>query len=159
MRISQKKYEEKKKIKNKKKGKRENEKHEMLVLKSDYSCVEHIIWFVCGEIFWGRVPKKILVEIIKAYKWWCNLFLRRTIDSVLRKKTAVPYRIGKDPDQSYIDHCWRASTLKSHGDIKIASSWSSWWYMTSDLLLLCMLMLFDCNHQGISWALYSSSLV
>ena len=54
--------------KNSKEGKRENGKHEMLVQKSDCSFVEHKIWFVCDEIFWGRIPKKFLVEIMKVYK-------------------------------------------------------------------------------------------
>ena len=102
--------------KNRKEGKRENEKYEILVQKSDCSCVEHKIWFVCGEIFWERVPRGILVEVVKAYKHWCNPFLRRTISSALAKKAAAPFQVGKGPDQSCVDHHWRASTLESHGD-------------------------------------------
>ena len=86
---------------------------------------------------------------MKAYKQWCIVFLRRTIGSILVKKAATPWRVGKGPDQSCVDHCWRASTLESHGDLKIISLWSSWWYMTSSLLPIYMLLWFDCNHQGV----------
>ena len=145
MRISQKKIwskkEKEKGEKNRKKGKREIEKHEILVQKSDCSCAEHKIWFVYGEIFWGRISKEILVEVMKAYELWCNQFLRRIIGSVLRKKAAAPYRVRKGPDQSCVNHRWRTSTLESHGGLKITKSWSSHWYMTSDLFLLRMFLI------------------
>ena len=66
------------------------------------------------------------MEVMKAYKYWCNLFLRRTIDSALAKKAAALCQVGKDPDQSYVDHHWRTFALESHGDLKITSLWSSW---------------------------------
>ena len=83
------------------------------------------------------------------YKLWCNPFLQRTNDSRLAKKAAALRRIGKGSDQSRVDHHWRASTLESCEDLKITRSLSSCLYMTSDLFLLYMLMLFDCNHQGV----------
>ena len=55
--------------KNRKKWKRENRKYEIFIPKSDYSCVEHKIWFECDEIFWKRVPKDVLVEIMNANKY------------------------------------------------------------------------------------------
>ena len=43
------------------------------------------------------------------------------IGSELEKKAVALHPIGKSPDQSHVVHCWRASTLESHGDIKIIS--------------------------------------
>ena len=114
---------------------------------------------LCGEIFLERILKEIVVEVIKAYKLWCNPFLRRMICCELAKKAAALCRIEKGPDQSHVDHHWRASTLESYECFKIISSWSSWWYMTSDLLLICMFLWFDCNHQGIPRILCSDGFV
>ena len=72
------------------------------------------------------------------------------ISSGLAKMNVVLHRIRMDFDQSHVDHHWRASTLESCGDLMIARSLSSCWYMTSDLFLLYIIMLFDCNHQGVS---------
>ena len=33
--------------------------------------------------------------------------------------------VGKDPDQSRMDHCWRASTLESYRDYSVTRSSSS----------------------------------
>ena len=62
------------------------------------------------------------MEVMKAYKWWCNQFLRRIVDSELAKKAAAPCRVGKGPDQFCVDHHWRTSTLESHKDIQIIRS-------------------------------------
>ena len=67
--------------------------------------------------------------------------------------------VEKGPNQSCVDHRWRASTLESCGDIKVTRSWSSHWYMTSDLLLLCIFLIFDYNHQGVPRVLCSGGLV
>ena len=67
----------------------------------------------------------------------------------LMKKATALRRIGKDPDQSHVDHRWRASTLESCGDLMIIRSSSSYWYIAFDLFLLYMFILFDCNHQGV----------
>ena len=65
----------------------------------------------------------------------------------------------KGLDQSRMDHHWKTSTLDSYGDLKIIRSSSSYWYMISDLFLLFMCMLFDCNHQGIPRVMCSGSIV
>ena len=95
------------------------------------------------------IPRVILVEVSKAYKWWCNPCLRRMIGSKLAKKAIALLRIGKDPDQSHMDQRSRACILKSCGYLMITRSLSSCQYMASDLFLLYMLMLFDYNHQGV----------
>ena len=92
------------------------------------------------------------MEVSKVYKWWYNPFLQRTIDSILLKKAAALHHIGKGPDQSRVDHHWRASILESCRDLKITRYSSLCWYMSSDLLFIYMFILFDCNHQGVSRA-------
>ena len=72
---------------------------------------------------------------------------------------AALHQIGKDLDQSYMDHRWKASTLKSCGDLTITRLSSSCWYMASDFCLLYMLMMFNYNYQGVSKTLCSDSLV
>ena len=101
----------------------------------------------------------VLVEDSKTYKQWCNLFLRRTIGSKLVKMATALRRIGKGPDKSCVDHCWRASTLESYEDLSITRCSSSYWYMTSIPLLIYMFILFGCNHQGVPRVLYFGSLV
>ena len=81
------------------------------------------------------------------------------IDNVLAKKAAALFQIVKDPDQSRVDHHWKTSTLESCEDLKITILSSSCWYMTSDLFLLYMLILFDWYHQGVPRILYFGSLV
>ena len=67
------------------------------------------------------VPSVVLMEVSKAYRQWCNLFLRRMIVSGLVKMAAALCQIGKDPDLSHMDHRWRASTtFKPCGDHSIA---------------------------------------
>ena len=142
-----------------KRKRREKRKHVMLVLKSDCPSIEHLIWFLCGVFLWGKVHIVVPVEVSKVYKWWCNPFLRKMIDSKLAKKAAALHRIGKGLDQSYMNHCWRAYTLESCGDLMITRSSSSYWYVALDHCMFYMLMLFDCNHQVVSRALCSDSLV
>ena len=65
------------------------------------------------------------MEVLKAYKQWCNPFLRRMIGSGLTKMVVVLHQIGKDPDLSHVDRRWRASTLEPSGDHFITRSSST----------------------------------
>ena len=104
--------------------------------------------FLCGVKLWERIPGVVLVEVIKVYKWWCILFLRRIDGSALRKK--VTHHIELEGPWSILcGSPLEGFCFGSCGDLKITSSWFSWWYMTSSLLLLCMFLWFDCNHQGV----------
>ena len=94
---SRKKFEKKDKGKGEKNRKEERKKLEsmwclpknqfVLVLKSDLI----LVWWDLLR----KVPKEVLVEVLKVYKEWCNSFLWRTIGNSLRKKAAAPYQIGR----------------------------------------------------------------
>ena len=71
------------------------------------------------------------------------------IGSELAKMAATLDRIGKGPDLSHVNHHWRASTLESCGDHSIIRFSFYVWYITSDPLLIYMLILFDCIHKEV----------
>ena len=81
---------------------------------------------------------------MKAIRLWCNLFLRKKIDSVLVKQAAALHQFRKDLDQFCVDHHRRTSTLVSYGDNPCIGLSSSRRYI---FYLKCMLVLFDWNLQ------------
>ena len=78
----------------------------------------------------------VLVEDSKAYRWWCNHFLRRKAKNILVKKDCSTISIRKDLDQSHVNHHWKTSTLESCGDHSITRSLSSG-TIASSLLHAC----------------------
>ena len=71
------------------------------------------------------ISSVVLIEDSKAYKKWCNPFLRRTNDSGLTKMAAALRQFGKELDLSRMDHRWRTFTLEPYGDHSVTRSSSS----------------------------------